>query len=750
MRSANKSFALFLIVIIAISCLMVVKTIHTGLAQSGTNVTGIINSPTTWTQTNSPYTLTGNVLVKNGVTLTIDAGTTVNLGSYTLTVNGTLRAIGNIPNSITFNGGQITFSQFGANWNESTGAGCLVENALLNSTLEIDNAAKISNDTIYSSVSTMDAITIQTTSGTPVISYNIIEGDLSNSLVEADIFVASNANANILDNTIMNVINSQNVDTSGVDAGFSYYGSIAISGNTISHCYAGIDISGESQGSGTPLPLIEGNLIVNNTMGIYINMFEEASGPIIENNTIAYNNVGIDIYSSSSSSTVNPTVTSNNIYGNTIYNVKNQNPSNINANYNWWGTTDTQAINQTIYDFKDDFTLGTVSFVPFLSAANPDAPNYPSTSLPSPTPTPTSPPSPSPTPTPTSAYPSITLDPSIGSVGTAVVAKLSGFPAYVAIIITFGTTNVGTITTATGGGSVQFTVPQVAFGTYNVTATGTLGGAATSFFFVGQAVTTSPTPTPMPTSTPTPSPPPVPTPTPTPTPSLPTPNLSFYCISSTTTSGFNVQIQGSLTYNGVSLSGVGIQLSDSVTGGVTWQDLAYAITAGNGSFSVVWLPSASGNDLVKATWFGNGTYSAVSTIVNFAVAPFGNQGQNVFSVTSNSTLTSLTFDPTTNELSFGVSGPSGTTGFTEVCIPQSLVPDISKLNVMLDGGTINYNSVSEGSVWLITFTYHHSSHTVVIALGSSTVPEFPTWIILPLFAAVILSIVFIKKRIPSQ
>jgi hypothetical protein len=232
--------------------------------------------------------------------------------------------------------------------------------------------------------------------------------------------------------------------------------------------------------------------------------------------------------------------------------------------------------------------------------------------------------------------------------------------------------------------------------------------------------------------------------------------LSFECISSTTTSGFNVEIQGSLTYNGVGLVGAGIQLSDSVTGGATWQDLTYINTDNNGSFTCVWTPPASGNYGIKATWPGDSDYSNASAVYNFAVAPFDIQGQNVFSVTSNSTLTSLTFNSATDELSFGVSGPPGTTGFTEVCIPQSLIPDISKLNVMIDGASINYNSVSEGNVWLITFTYHHSSHTIVMDLGSApasttTVPEFPTALILPLFAVIILfSVAFIRRKMPNN
>jgi hypothetical protein len=67
------------------------------------------------------------------------------------------------------------------------------------------------------------------------------------------------------------------------------------------------------------------------------------------------------------------------------------------VSYNWWGTTDESAISQSIYDSKNDFNLGTVNFVPFLTAPNPNAPANPA---PTPTPPPTSSPSPTLTPTP--------------------------------------------------------------------------------------------------------------------------------------------------------------------------------------------------------------------------------------------------------------------------------------------------------------------------------------------------------------
>ena len=42
-----------------------------------TDVSGNISSNTTWSLANSPYVVTGNILVASGVTLTIEAGVTV-------------------------------------------------------------------------------------------------------------------------------------------------------------------------------------------------------------------------------------------------------------------------------------------------------------------------------------------------------------------------------------------------------------------------------------------------------------------------------------------------------------------------------------------------------------------------------------------------------------------------------------------------------------------------------------------------
>jgi uncharacterized repeat protein (TIGR02543 family) len=237
------------------------------------------------------------------------------------------------------------------------------------------------------------------------------------------------------------------------------------------------------------------------------------------------------------------------------------------------------------------------------------------------------------------------------------------------------------------------------------------------------------------------------TPQPTASPSnLPVPNLSFYCTSSTTASGFRVQIQGALVYSLTGLSGSGIAFSYSANGGSTWHDLAYLITGDIGTFSAVWMPTASGNYIVKGVWLGDDAYARTSSTVNFAVAPSENQDNNVFSVSSNSTLSSLIFDIAKNQLSFTVSGPSGTYGYLQACIPKTLIPVVANLRVTLDDVDASYHTLSQGDVWIVTSEYSHSSHSVVMSLNDQNyiAPTTSEQIIDPqgfLFVAILTAVV---------
>ena len=68
-----------------------------------TNVSGVISSNTTWTLANSPYVVTGNILVSEGVTLTIEPGVVVKFDSEkVMQIRGELIAQGTIDSKITF------------------------------------------------------------------------------------------------------------------------------------------------------------------------------------------------------------------------------------------------------------------------------------------------------------------------------------------------------------------------------------------------------------------------------------------------------------------------------------------------------------------------------------------------------------------------------------------------------------------------------------------------------------------------
>ncbi len=68
-----------------------------------TNVSGIISNNTNWTVANSPYIVTGNLLVGFGTTLTIQSGVVVKFDSTTtLQIDGTLMALGTNGSPVLF------------------------------------------------------------------------------------------------------------------------------------------------------------------------------------------------------------------------------------------------------------------------------------------------------------------------------------------------------------------------------------------------------------------------------------------------------------------------------------------------------------------------------------------------------------------------------------------------------------------------------------------------------------------------
>jgi hypothetical protein len=195
------------------------------------------------------------------------------------------------------------------------------------------------------------------------------------------------------------------------------------------------------------------------------------------------------------------------------------------------------------------------------------------------------------------------------------------------------------------------------------------------------------------------------------------PALTSSLDTSTTYIGFKVEISGKLVYNDTGLPGSNLLLSYSVTEGKTWNDITSVITITDGSYYVEWMPTATGNYLVRVKWDGNETLyirgsEALSTL---AVTPL--EEKYVFSVISNSTVSELTFNSTSRILGFTVTGSLGTTGYTKVTIAKELIGNIAELKVYLDEAEINYTVSSAYDSWVIHFTHQHSIHKVDISLG---------------------------------
>lgn len=314
--------------------------------------------------------------------------------------------------------------------------------------------------------------------------------------------------------------------------------------------------------------------------------------------------------------------------------------------------------------------------------------------------------------------------------------------------------------TQANNGEFHFSwIPDIA-GRYlvNITYPGeTLSGVdytrcqSSDSFFVDASI---PTPTPVPTPLATPE-----GPSPSNNPSNNTPTggsgteLSISCQSSTTYTNFKVNIQGTLTTNNVAVSNEPIQLSYSVNGGDSWEALTYLSTDDSGAFQAVWTPTVTGNYFIKATYAGNSELAAASTTVHIAVIPF--EDTTVFSVASNSTVTALAFNSTSQTLSFKVSGETGTTGYSNVYIAKTLLSDASNLHVYFDQELLQPTTQSVGDSWLVSFTYHHSVHSVALELdsdsaGTSAEPQDLLYIIAGVAAAAlavaIVAILLLKSR----
>ncbi|MCP8309548.1 MAG: right-handed parallel beta-helix repeat-containing protein [archaeon] len=138
---------------------------------------------------------------------------------------------------------------------------------------------------------------------------------------------------------------------------------------TISNCSITHNVGDGLRGTYSNLSVTHNEISKNGGNGILVIGASEKGG----NNLIQYNDIqqngnsGICLNKPLAQYPGSALIQYNNIYQNAYYDIKNDNPLDINAANNWWGTTNETLIKEHIYDYYDNYYRGKVLYKPCLS-----------------------------------------------------------------------------------------------------------------------------------------------------------------------------------------------------------------------------------------------------------------------------------------------------------------------------------------------------------------------------------------------
>lgn len=321
-------------------------------------VSGFVVSDTTWSAAGcDPYIITGgNVAVQSGVTLTILPGTTIKLDSQlALSVQGTLIARGTPAEPITFTSnlpapgpgdwGYLYFANTSADALYDTQGtyigGSILQYAVLqyaggantsrNAALRIDGAGPFIDHNL---IQNNRGHGVWTWNGaTPRLTYNVMQRNQGG-------MVAGSGSTLMHNQFVSNTINTDG-------GGLYILGTVTASHNTVM-----------------------GNVAGRDGGGIYVRGSNPISYNVIVSNSAGSSGGGLFVRSGSK-----PAINQNDIYSNTspqgaaLYNDNGSSGSDVNAEYNYWGTADRDEIELEVYHFIDDSALGIVDYEPFLGAS---------------------------------------------------------------------------------------------------------------------------------------------------------------------------------------------------------------------------------------------------------------------------------------------------------------------------------------------------------------------------------------------
>lgn len=374
-------------------------------ASAQTNVSGTITQDAHWTLSGSPYTLTGTVGIISGITLTIDAGVQIK-GNYDLLIKGALVINGSSSSHVSVQDTRVLFKS--ANLSLSTlnyvdfnqGGVQLADESEFNQDNPKNSATLVANYCTFNSnafartkgYQTQATLVLKkcTVNNSTVFGYyprsEMIEIDssaLNTSTITSDSY---NYGIKISGSTVSNcglyigccganfdISNTQ--ITNGSISETNSYGVFKVDQSTLTNCNLNLPstsvlISNCNITSTQNIPyliIMNNGSITNSTLTGNSNLSlvkaagNQYSSFDFENVTFNQFNVGLEVDNFSAI-----TLTSCNFVNAHQYTVQNLSSKNINAQHNYWGTTNTSIIQNEIYDLYDNINYGIVDYSNFM------------------------------------------------------------------------------------------------------------------------------------------------------------------------------------------------------------------------------------------------------------------------------------------------------------------------------------------------------------------------------------------------
>ncbi|CAF1149423.1 unnamed protein product [Rotaria sordida] len=330
-------------------------------SQASTNVGGMLLQNTIWSRSGgaNPYYLISNVYVPRNVTLTIQAGVQIlfDRGDFEILVKGFLHVQGTASNPVQFYNGAATNTKWMVTLQSTNLSASFVNNAIFTGpqkglqittalaglpqntgVLVVQNTVFLENTSIESNGNYPFNCYFPLHRSSPAPSLELISAVIKNSLVST-----GNTFSESILITNSKIFNTTIRPAAALDG--IHYSTIELKAPPlVLGDYSTILCSSVKRSS---------YIAQENTIGI------QASSITIALSSIRSFEVGLEI---TSNSTQKSSILSSNFISNSVFNIRNVGPYNIEATDNWWGSANSADIQNKIYDYWDNVNSGEVIY----------------------------------------------------------------------------------------------------------------------------------------------------------------------------------------------------------------------------------------------------------------------------------------------------------------------------------------------------------------------------------------------------